>query len=107
MSDTYLDLPSRLEADFPDIESDIIEDLQENNEEYAALKAKIAELKHDHPVIDAVIEKSGEISLTAEEHHALTEYLHLLFRLADMERLQIYFRGHTDAVAYLKKIKAL
>lgn len=25
----------------------------------------------------------------------------------DMERLQLYFRGHTDAVAYLKKIKAI
>ncbi len=25
----------------------------------------------------------------------------------DLERLQIYFRGHQDAVAYLKKIKAI
>ena len=32
-----------------------------------------------------------------------------LYQIAmeNMERLQIYFRGHTDAVAYLKKIKAL
>lgn len=107
MSDTYLDLPARLEADFPDMESDIITDLQENNEDYAAIKAKIAELKRQYPVIDKVMEKGGEISLTAEEHAALAEYLHLLFKLSDMERLQIYFRGHTDAFAYLKKIHAL
>ena len=31
MSDTYFDLPSRLEDTFLDIESDIIMDLQSNN----------------------------------------------------------------------------
>ena len=30
-----------------------------------------------------------------------------LRKLGDMERLQFYFRGHTDAVAYLKKINAI
>lgn len=67
----------------------------------------MADLKRQYPVIDKVMEKSDEIHLTVEEHAALTEYLHLLFKLADMERRQIYFRGHTDAFAYLKKIHAL
>ena len=39
MSDTYFDLPSRLEDAFSDIESDIIMDLQDNNEEYVSAGA--------------------------------------------------------------------
>ena len=107
MSDTYFDLPSRLEDAFSDIESDIIMDLRDNNEEYAALHDKISGMKQQHTFIDKVMNGSGEIHLTEEEHAALAEYLHLLFKLADMERLQIYFRGHTDAFAYLKKINAI
>ena len=64
MRETYLDLPSRLEDAFPEIDNDIMIELRIEKEEYAAF----------------------------------TQY---------MERQQIYFRGHTDAVAYLKKIKAI
>lgn len=54
-----------------------------------------------------VMEGKGEIHMTAEEHAAFVQCLRLYLRLDDMERMQIYFRGHTDAVAYLKKIKAI
>lgn len=107
MAGTYFDLPSRLEDAFSDIESDIIMDLRINNEKYAILRDKVSEMKQQHPFIDEVINGGGKIHLTDEEHTALAEYLHLLFKLADMERLQIYFRGHTDAFAYLKKINAI
>ena len=73
MSDTYFDLPSRLEDSFPEIDSDIVTDLRKTSEEYAAF----------------------------------VQCLRLLRKLDDMERLQLYFRGHTDAVAYLKRIKAI
>ena len=73
MRETYLDLPSRLEDAFPEIDNDIMIELRNENEEYAAF----------------------------------TQYLHLVCQRDDMERQQIYFRGHTDAVAYLKKIKAI
>ena len=53
-----------------------------------------------------VMEDKGEIHLTAE-HAAFVQCLRLSRKLDDMERLQLYFRGHTDAVAYLKKIKAI
>ncbi len=33
--------------------------------------------------------------------------LNIVRQMEDMERQHIYFRGHTDAVAYLKKIKAI
>lgn len=73
MRETYLDLPSRLEDAFPEIDNDIMIELRNENEEYAAF----------------------------------TQYLYLVRQRDDMERQQIYFRGHTDAVAYLKKIKAI
>ena len=34
MSDTYFDLPSRLEDSFPEIDSDIVTDLRKTSEEY-------------------------------------------------------------------------
>ena len=42
-----------------------------------------------------VMEDKGEIHLTAEEHAAFVQCLRLLRKLDDMERLQLYFRGHT------------
>ena len=47
------------------------------------------------------MEDKGEIHLTAEEHAAFVQCLRLSRKLD--KRLQLYFRGHTDAVAYLKK----
>lgn len=52
-----------------------------------------------------VMEGSGEIHLSAQEHDAFTQFLRLRRKLDDMEREQLYFRGHTDAIAYLRKIK--
>ena len=53
------------------------------------------------------MEGDCEIHLTDEEHAVLLRYLHLYRKMDDMERLHIYFRGQTDAVAYLKKIKVI
>jgi len=54
-----------------------------------------------------VNEDSGEIRMTAEEHRAYVDYLNPARQMEDMERQHIYFHGHTDAVTYLKKIKAI
>lgn len=107
MSDTYMDLAARLEDSFPEIENEIILDLRENDENYKALRDKISDIENKNAFIAQALNGSGEIHLTAEEHSVLTEYLRLQFNLDDMEREAIYFRGHTDAVAYLKKIKAI
>ena len=107
MSDTYFDLPSRLEDSFPEIDSDIVTDLRKTSEEYAEIQQQISDLKKRFPCIMKVMEDRGEIHLTAEEHAAFVQCLRLSRKLDDMERLQLYFRGHTDAVAYLKKIKAI
>lgn len=107
MSDTYMGLAARLEDSFPEIENEIILDLRENNEDYMVLRNKISDIENENAFIGQALNGSGDVRLTAKEHAVLTEYLRLRFNLEDMEREAIYSRGHTDAVAYLKKIKAI
>ena len=107
MGDTFFDLPTRLACFFPEIDSDIVTDLRKNSEEYDEIQQQISDLKKRFPCIMKVMEDKGEIQLTTEEHAAFVQCLRLLRKLDDMERLQLYFRGHTDAVAYLKRIKAI
>lgn len=105
-SNSYFDLAGRLEESFAEIEDAITVDLRENNEDYRSLFQSISDLKAKHPFIQKVLEGTGGLTLSAEEHEVLANYFRLQFRLESMERQQIYFRGHTDCFAYLKKIGA-
>ncbi len=109
MSDnsSYTDLAQRIEESFAEIEDEAIADFKKTDEAYAALYQQISKLKADNPFIGKVMDGSGGISLTPEEHEVLTEYFRLRFRLDDMERRRLYFRGHTDCISYLKKVGAL
>lgn len=109
MSDnsTYTDIAQRIEESFAEIEDEALADFKKTDETYAALYQQISKLKADNPFIGKVMDGSGDISLTAEEHEVLTEYFRLRFRLDDMERQRLYFRGHTDCISYLKKVGAL
>lgn len=104
---SYTDLVQRIEESFAEIEDEAIADFKKTDETYAALYQQISKLKADNPFIGKVIDGSGDISLTSEEHEVLTEYFRLRFRLDDMERQRLYFRGHTDCISYLKKVGAL
>ena len=52
MSDSYFDLPSRIEDAFAEIDSDIVMDLLNTDEDYAALSDRMDKLKTQYPVID-------------------------------------------------------
>jgi hypothetical protein len=54
-----------------------------------------------------VLEGSKEICLSTVEHGVLAQFLNLSSQIEDIERQQIYFRGHTDSFAYLKRIGAI
>ena len=107
MNKSYLELPERIKDSFPDIDSDCVVDLRNTNTEYAELFQKLAVIKQQHPYIDKILEGDGEIALTAEEHAVFVDCMRLSRKLDDLERLHLYFRGHTDALAYLKEIKAI
>jgi len=105
--DSYYNLVERIEDAFPEIDSAIVSDLASANEKYAALREEISKLQKDYPTIVKVAEGSGAVNLSAEEHEALTRYFDVKSGMEDLERRQIYFRGHTDNFAYLKKIGAI
>jgi hypothetical protein len=62
------------------------------------------DLQKGYPVIQQMIESDGAITLSADEHKAYIRYLDLKYCMENMERKLIYFCGHTDNYAYLKKI---
>jgi len=103
LKDNYLDFGQRINELFADIENDIVKELRENREEYKTLHRQVVDLKMRHPFINELLDGTGEIQLTSEEHAVLREFLRLQFLLDDMERQHLYFRGHTDAISYLKK----
>ncbi len=107
MKETYFDLPERIRKSFSEIDSNIVTDLRDSNAEYAELMRQVSDLKKRSPFIDKVLEDDGEITLTPEQHDELVRCLSLCRRMEELERLHIYFRGHTDAYAYLKRIGAL
>ena len=107
MSETYFDLAARIAEDFADIDNDIVTDLKDNNEEYALLCSRTAEMSQEYPFISRMLYGEGTVHLTADEHEKLVQYIRLIMQRDNMERQQLYFRGHTDAFSYLKKIKVL
>ena len=71
------------------------------------MRRETSQMQKDYPVIVKLLEDEGAISLTDDEHEALIRYLNLERQIEDLERKQIYFRGHTDNFAYLKRIGAI
>lgn len=106
-NEEFCDLIKRVELEFMQIDSDIVVDLRKHDKEYLSLCRQLGEMESNYPFIMQVTEGSGEVSLTVEEHERLVEYLKISLKKDDMERKQIYFRGHTDGYAYLKKIRAI
>ena len=49
MSDNYFDLPSRIEDAFAEIDSDIVMDLLNTDEDYAVLSDRMHKLKTQYP----------------------------------------------------------
>jgi hypothetical protein len=59
------------------------------------------------PFITAVMYGDGPVSLNTEEHKKFADYLNIVINLENIERMQLYFRGHMDGFSYLKKIEAI
>jgi len=103
----YYNLAERINNTFPEIDSDICTYLRNNDSAYADMWQEVIRLQTDFPVIPKVTEGNGAISLSTEEHKALTRYLELKNDMENQERKQIYICGHMDNTAYLKQIAGL
>ncbi len=102
-NDAYFNLVERIEDDFSEMDSDICQDLLGTDSVYAALRRERGDIETKYPVIATVMEREGALSLTENEHAALLRYFSIVHEIENMERRQIYFRGHSDGFAYLKR----
>ena len=105
--DSYYNLAERIGDAFTEIDSDACTDLRHTDGGYMEMWREAIKLQEGFPVIATATEGDGAISLSAEEHKALVRYLRLKNDMEETERKHIYFRGHTDNYAYLKKIGAI
>ena len=101
MSKAFFDLPSRIEDDFTEIDSDIMIDLRDTNEEYAILQKQPSELKQQHPFIDKIMEGDGAINLTADEHDVFLRYLHLYAILIFSRSVSTRLHSRTSSLSPL------
>jgi len=78
-----------------------------DDEQYMALRKQSDLLMEKHPCILQLLEGKGAISVSEEEHAAFVQYTMLKIQKENMERREIYCFGHTDCIAYLKRVGAL
>jgi hypothetical protein len=104
---TLKDMLSVIAERFGEMDSAIVTALPEKDECYAALALRKKELLRFFPRMESWISGGGPLSLTEEEHAGLTEYLSVVSNMEDVERRAIYFAGHHDCFAYLKRIGLL
>ena len=105
--DLHSGLISMVDNNFQDLEDAIVAVLPESDKQYADLKARENELKGRFPKIERWLEEKCPLTLSADEHSGLVEYLELNSEMEGIERLAIYYAGHRDCIAYLRKIGAL
>ena len=99
----FTDLPKRIEADYAELENDMLLELRRKDKDYEQIHEQFYTMEKQYPFIMEVLEGKGRITLTEGEHAILLYYLALYRKMDEKERIHIYFRGHTDALAYLKK----
>ncbi|MDR1439347.1 MAG: hypothetical protein LBJ10_04860 [Clostridiales bacterium] len=100
-------LPEHIDELFTEVDSQIVMALQESDEGYATLAREMSDVDRRFPQIEQWLEGSGALTLTAEEHAGLALHTALAAKTEDMERRAIYYAGHRDCIAWLKKIGAL
>ena len=79
--------------------------LCDSDKEYATLAKRRADLSARF--IEIALAGEGPLSLSAEEHAQMVEYLKVKDEIEERERLNIYFAGHRDCIDYLRKIGLL
>ncbi len=105
---TLNNLVQRVEDFFGEIDNDIANNLlHSNNDEYSKLYYRRIEIQQQYPSVQKAVDGEGGVSLNKDEHEALIEYLRVNEQADSIERIQIYFLGHADCIAYLKRIGAL
>jgi len=107
INEASLGLFAQLEDMFEEINSNLTVALQGSDEEYAAMQKDRKELAEKFPFIEPMLEDGDGLSLSAEEHAGLQEYLFATIAMEYRERLNLYYAGHRDCLAYLRRISMI
>lgn len=101
--DTFLDTHS---ADFTEYLSRA-STIARSEKRYAELTEQLQELYENHTKIKGIVDAEKPCELSEQECSALVKVLLIKNELAGLELEQVYFKGCTDCVGYLKKMHLL
>jgi hypothetical protein len=102
----YYDLVQRLDDAFIEIDSDMCVYLRQNDDDYIALYHEHRDLTNKFSFIEDMTNGTVPASLGTDEISALTRCIALKYAMNCAELKAMYYRGHTDCIAYLRKIEA-
>lgn len=103
-SENDIVLPEWLGILLEKVDRDTVQELLADHEEYRTFCAKRKELLNQYPVIETLLEDSGEVSISEQEHQAVLEYFQVRDKIENKERLYHYLYGHIHCYEYMKKI---
>lgn len=100
-------LVDKLRDAFMELDSDIMMRLHEESAEYRELFAQASAILSGNSQLCAIIDQGVPAALSEQDARALIEYINSKREYEDVERLELYIRGHMDCIAYLEKMGVL
>mgnify|MGYP000996847146 CR=1 FL=1 len=85
-SENDIVLPEWLGILLEKVDRDTVQELLADHEEYRTFCAKRKELLNQYPVIETLLEDSGEVSISEQEHQAALEYFQVRDKIENKER---------------------
>jgi len=98
------DFTKFIEESFESIDEEIVMRLRSTDNEYVELGQEVHVLAEKFPIFREVLDGTGAVSMTAEEHDAFEQYLIMRHTMDGKVLMQAYFQGHADCHSYLKRI---
>ncbi|MCU6708034.1 hypothetical protein M6D81_04845 [Paenibacillus sp. J5C_2022] len=96
----------RLEQSFDDLEDEITRRLR-CEEAYMMWVQRRVAIQVQHPFIKSVMDGDAGVFPSDQDYRAWLEVQKTLDETVRMERMALYWQGHADCYAYLKKMGAL
>jgi hypothetical protein len=105
--DIVPDLAQRIDDIYDEIDSDVCVYLSRKDDDYIALHREHSELTSKFPFIERMTDGTVPASLNADEIAALARFMVLNHEMICAELKAMYYRGHADCLAYLRKFGAI
>lgn len=100
-------LPQWITLLYEKVDGDSMAYLRNRDAEYQEFFERKKAIQEQYPCIDRLMEDTGAIQISGEEHEMFLEYLALRSNMDYRERELYYWHGHVHCYEYMKKIGAL